>query len=127
MVWTTLVLVAVMIGAGGYYLYDRRTKYDPTTDAYKTNLYAAYTCFGLLGLYILCMLCCCNRIRLAIAIMEATAEFVRKNLRIFFLPFMSFFVIVAFFAWWIVTALFVYSVGSIEKGSSDFFPNIKWD
>ena len=130
MVWTSLILIALLIGAGGYYLFNRKDKYESDSDNYKTNLYAAYGTWGFLGLYILCMLCCCNRIRLAVAIMEATADFVASNLRVFILPIISFFVIIVFFAWWVVTALFVYSVGEPAIGTgvtANYLPNIVWD
>lgn len=126
MIWTSLLLIAVLIGGGGYYMYNRKDKYAIDSDNYNINLYGSYTLFGLCGLYILCMLCCCSRIRLAIAILKAAAEFVNSNLRIFLLPVFFVVITIVFFAWWLATGLYVYSVGTVEKGTLSSLPNIVW-
>ena len=61
--------------------------------------------------------------------MEATADFIAHNLRIFILPIISFVVILIFLSWWVVTAMFVYSVGEPAVGTgatADVLPTITW-
>lgn len=65
----------------------------------------------LTGIYFLILLCCCSRIQLGIAIMEATSDFVKDVMSVFFVPVIFFFIIAAWLAFWIVSAIYVFSVG----------------
>lgn len=91
------------------------------------SYYGAIIIWVIAGIYALCMLCCCNRIALAIAIYKAAAEFITANFRVYSLPALSIFIFVIFLACWIVTALYVYSVGVVEAGNLSVLPNIVWD
>lgn len=73
-------------------------------------------------------LCNCRSIRVAIAILEAAADYVVNTKRIVFVPFMSFVVIIITMIFWILGMLCVFSVGTIT-GSDDGsqFKEIKWD
>lgn len=65
----------------------------------------------LCGIYFLILVCCCNRIRLGIAIMEATSDFVKDTFSIFLVPLIFFFINAAWIVFWVVSAIYVYSVG----------------
>jgi len=70
--------VAVLIGlvAGGFWLSLYKDNYDELSDNYKALEYGAYVAWGLAACYLLLLLCLCNRIRLGIAIIQATAKFI---------------------------------------------------
>jgi hypothetical protein len=67
----------------------------------------------LTGLYFCVLICCCNRIRLGIAIMEATSDFVRSTFQIFLVPIIFFVIIAVWIVFWVVSAIYVYSVGDV--------------
>lgn len=81
----------------------------------------------LAGIYGLILLCCCSRIRLGIAILEATSDFVRKNMTIFFIPLVFFFIIGMWVTFWVVSAIYVYSVGDPYRTTGGLYSNIHWD
>ena len=60
-------------------------------------------------------------------IMEAASEFVSGNLHIVALPIMSYVLSLAFFAYWTVTAVYVYSIGTAAFEKDSFIANIEWD
>lgn len=59
--------------------------------------------------------------------MEATAEFVRHNMAVFFLPIIFFFISVAWMAIWTVSAVYVYSVGDISRSKYGPYADIEWN
>jgi hypothetical protein len=67
----------------------------------------------LTGLYFLILLCCCSRIRLGVAIMEAASDFVRSTPSIFIVPVFFFFIIGIWVVFWIFSAVWVFSVGEV--------------
>lgn len=73
LVFLSLVMIALCLGGGGYWLYWMKGKYDPTTNDYKYCEIGSYVLWGLDGLYLLILLCLCNRIRLGLAIIKCTA------------------------------------------------------
>jgi len=56
--------------------------------------------------------------------MEAASEFVSSNLSIITLPLMSYLVAMIFFAYWLATAVFLYSIGTVEFQENQFTPKI---
>ena len=74
-----------------------------------------------------CFCCCCWRnISLGATIMEAAAEFVSGNPQIVTLPVLAYILSLAFFAYWTVTAVYVYSIGTTEFKPDSFTANIVW-
>ena len=59
--------------------------------------------------------------------MEATAEFVRHNMSVFFLPIIFFLIIVVWIALWVVSAVYVYSVGDVSRSAYGPYSVIEWN
>jgi hypothetical protein len=59
--------------------------------------------------------------------MVAASDFVRNCARILFIPFIFFFIICSWIVYWIISALWVYSVGDAEKDGISPIANIEWD
>lgn len=72
LIWTTIFAIIAITGGGGYWLYTHKDTYEESDNNYKYMQYGAYALWGLAGLFFLMMICCCNRIRLAVAIMKVT-------------------------------------------------------
>lgn len=94
----------------------KRAEYDPVTQK-KNHDYAtvgAGVAWAIAVIYFCFMCCCWRNISLGATIMEAASEFVSGNLRIVALPLISYVISLAFFAYWTVTAVYVYSIGTVE-------------
>jgi len=59
--------------------------------------------------------------------MECASEFVAGNMRVLWLPISAYVVCVPFIAYWVVTAVFLYSIGEPEYKEGSPFANIKWN
>ena len=74
------------------------------------------------GIYLIILLCCCSRIRLGIAIIEATSQFVAHRFSIFLIPIAFFLITMIWLAFWIISAVYVYSSGEVTG-----LGEIKWN
>lgn len=81
----------------------------------------------LAAIYFVALLCCCSRIRLAVAIMKATSQFVQHTPTVFTVPFVFFFIIGGWVTFWVISAVYVYSVGTPVKSDDLPFATIEWD
>lgn len=77
--------------------------------------YGAYVLWGIAFAYSCCICCCWKSIMLGAALMQASSEFVSSNVRIVLTPLVSYFFALIFFAWWCVSATWLYSMGTVEK------------
>jgi hypothetical protein len=115
-----------MLGLGIFFYLVADTYEDgDTTKDYC--LYVAYALFALCAFYLLAVLCCCNKIRLGIAIMTTTTDYINSTTRIFLVPIFFFFVLILWMAYWVVSAIFIYSVGDVSKSGNTPFATIEWD
>ena len=90
--------------------------------------YAAYGIWGVAGLYLLCVCCCWNTIRIGIAVYQTTAAYVMSNLRIYLLPVLAYIFAGLWLAVWMVSAIFVFSVGEpTPRPGYEFITEMKWD
>lgn len=67
--------------------------------------------FVVAALTVVCICCCWNNIKLGAALMIAASEFVASNTRIIATPILSFAICLVFFIWWVVSAMWIYSMG----------------
>jgi hypothetical protein len=79
----------------------------------------------LAGIYTIVLAVCYKRIKLGCSIVEAASEFVADTPRIFLVPLVFFFLVAAFVVWWVISAIWVFSVGDPEAGTL-IIANIKW-
>ena len=99
----------------------------PGSDYEKWLKYAAYGIFGVAVAYCICICCCWKAIRIGIAVYQATAEYVSKNVRIFFLPIISYFFAFIWLLIWGVSAIFVFSVGEPKpRPGYEFITEMQW-
>jgi len=110
-VWGSIFLIQASLISGGYYTYIQRDEYLEGDEYRDWLLYGAYTIWGIGALFFLCICCCCKAIRLGISVYQTTAQFVASNLRIFALPMISYFVALIWLCIWLVSAVYVMSIG----------------
>lgn len=129
LLYTSMVLILIFFILLGGWSWMERSKYDPVREEKNFNYatWGAYLAWALAVIY-LCFMCCCwKNIALGASIMEAASEFVSQNLRIVFLPIISYLAVVVFFIYWVYTAVFLYSIGEPEYQANSPIANIKWD
>jgi choline transporter-like protein 2/4/5 len=99
-------------GAGGYWLYYTRVQYEVADPNYKYMTYGAYALWGVAGTFFLITLCCLSRIRLAVAIMKVTSQFIYRTPSTLFLPVIFFILVLAWLLFWVFLAVYIGSVGT---------------
>jgi hypothetical protein len=109
----SLIAIFLMIGGLGVWAYFTKNQYDTTDQNYKYLQYGAYILWGIAGFYLLILLCLCNRIRLGLSIIKTTADFVNNTPTIFIVPIVFVVIIAAWVVVWVVTCLYIFSVGDI--------------
>ena len=127
MLYISLVLTFLLLVGGGLYVYFEGYNYysGDHTRAVMTGM--AILIWILAFLYLVLILCCFSRIQLAAAIMDAASDFVRSTARIFWVPFVFYLVICVWIVWWVFNAVWVFSVGTLEKRNGSPIGQIQWD
>jgi len=129
LIWLSIILIWLVLAAGGAFLYLGRDNYYPEDEErQKYMLYGAYAVWGILALYTLIILCMCKRIRLGVAVIKTAGMFINNNPHIFLVPPIFLVFILLWMAVWIISALFIFSVGEIVP-RDDFvvFTTVVWD
>ena len=127
-IWLSIILLQLSLIGGGVYMYFESDTYDEDSDYRDWLKYAAYAIWGVAGLFLCCICCCWNSIRIGIAVYETTAEYVASNLRLFLLPLCAYFVCIIWFGGWLVSAVFVFSIGEPKpREGYDFITEMQWD
>ena len=67
-VWFSIILLQVSLIAAGAYVYMQHENYDEGDDYRDWMKYASYVIFGIAGLFLCCICCCWNAIRIGIAV-----------------------------------------------------------
>jgi len=127
-IWLSILAILASMGGGGYWLYATKDKYvasDPTHD-YMT--YGAYAMWGVTGFFALIILCCCSRIRLAVAITKVASSFIYRTPTIILLPIFFMLLIIAWIVAWVFLAVWIMSVGEPQPRPAplDFMTEVKW-
>lgn len=126
-VWLTIVsLFFVIIAAGvGFWFY--KNKFETSEKSYSFCKWTAIILWIAAALYLILVFCCCRSIRIGVAVIEATARFVATTPKIFFVPIIFFFLIVAWFIYFMGATLFIWTSGHPKKRGSTPFGEMKWD
>lgn len=77
----------------------------------------AYICWGIAGIILLGVICLFGRIKLAIAILKAAADYVKANPFIFLVPPVMLILLLAFYAYSGITAIYLFSSGEPAQAS----------
>jgi hypothetical protein len=126
LIYISFVLILAILIASGAYVFASYKYYSEGDSTRNVMKGMGILIWIIAGIYLIVLLCCCSRIRLAIAIMQAASDFVRNTFSIFSVPFVFFFFIAVWVTFWIFSAVYVYSVGDIEKVDGYPVANIVW-
>jgi hypothetical protein len=125
-IYLSFIIILVMFIGGGFYCFFNTNKYLES-DNTKTVMQAMGILLWVLAVvYIIILLCCCSRIKLGIAIMQAASDFVRNTIGVFFVPLTFFVIIGVWITFWVVSAIYLYSVGEARKDPDYPITTIEW-
>jgi len=114
-IWLSFALSLLIIAAAGFYTYFyARVEYDPLNPTYHYLEIASYVLWGIAGALFILIFCCVNAIKIGVAVFKTTSKYIQSNLTIFVLPAISSAIILVWLCYWIIAAIFIFSVGTPE-------------
>jgi len=127
-IWMSIFSILAAMGGGGYWIYVTKDKYPVEDPTNKYMQYGAYAMWGVCGFFALISLCCCSRIRLAVAITKVSSSFIYRTPTIMLLPVVFMVLIVSWIVAWVFLAIWIMSVGEPQPRPAplDFLTTVKW-
>ena len=113
-IWFSILAILGVIGGGGYWCYYTKDSYDIKDNNHKYLEYGSYALWGIDGVFFILILCCCSRIRLAVAVMKVTGSFIFGTPSVLFVPIIFVVLGMAWIVGWIFTCVYLMSVGQIK-------------
>jgi len=98
-----------------------------TSKTVLTEKIIAYICWGVAGFTFLAVLCLFDRIRLAIAVMKAAADYVKDTPSVFLVPPVTVVILLIFYAFWSSAAIFLVSSGDLSQMQDTSFVSFQFD
>ncbi len=126
--YLTIVLILASLAGLGYVFQARADYYKGIQDTTyeKTMIALCAVFYSLAGIWFLVILFMCNRIRLSIALVEFTAEYISNVWSILIVPFFFWLLSGLYYAYWVALSIYLYSSGTISKSSYSFLPTVVW-
>jgi len=108
---------------------DSTSSDDRTTiqKSVRSDKIIAYICWAVAAGSALMVLCLYSRIKLAIAILKAAADYVKETMIVFLVPVVAVLFLAAWFAYWAVTAVFLVSAGDAVQAKNSAFGTFNYD
>ena len=114
LLYFSMILIFVIFFLLGLWSFKKREDYNPITQkrSYNYAIGGAFVAWGIGAIFMCFMMCCRRNIRLGASIMECASYFVTSNFRIIFLPVLVYLISIIFFAYWIITCVYLYGIGT---------------
>ena len=128
-IYTLIICILAGLIALSYLCHLKADTYKTVGDnTYeKVMLAFMWVCGILAAVWFIFILVMCNRIRLAVGLIEATGKYINNNCCIVLVPFLFFIFNVAFIAYWVLLSAYLYSSGEFDEKNSAVIANFKWD
>jgi hypothetical protein len=136
-VWLSLfTLIFGIAGLGVVFLYNSGTLSNyvptsftgylglPTATANSSYSIYGYICFGISGLLFIILLCCCSRIRLAVAVCKAAGQFVASVCSVVFVPVWQTLQVIVLWVAAIIAIIYLAASAQFTYVSGDIFTSI---
>lgn len=79
------------------------------------------------GVFFLITLCLCSQINLAVKMIKAAASFINDRKFVFLVPLIHTLLMAIFVCFWIISFLYVFSVGEVRHDKGEYFGDMIWD
>ena len=121
-----LILVGLLILAA--YFKVTANDHEEYEDSTYYNTYTAlFWVFLVLAIiWLIFVIAMCNKIRLAVALIQVTAKYLNNVCCIVFVPFLFFIIVIIWIVYWISLSIFLYATGEFDEGSK-VIANFNWD
>jgi len=126
-IYTSIVMIFCLLVGGGFYVLFEGLTYDDSDHTKDVMIGMAIMIWIISFLYAVLILCSWKSIKLATAIMEAASDFVRQTPKVMMVPSIFLFFFGGFMVWWVISAVWLYSVGDIYKSSNSPFAEVHWN
>jgi hypothetical protein len=134
-VWVSILGIITLLAAiGVIFLYNggALSSYSsyigslgiPTLSASSYYNYYGYAIFGVVGVLLILLLCCCSRIRLAVAICKAAGGFVTSVPQTVLVPIFMSMLVIAFWGYALVVIVYLMGSATYVYTSGDVFSSI---
>jgi hypothetical protein len=128
-----MVFLIIIIIEGGlivlavYFKLTADDHEDQEDTVYETAMNALFWVFLLLAIaWLIFIIAMCNKIRLAVALIQVTAKYLNSTCCIIFVPFLFFLIIIIWMAYWIILSIFIYATGEFSENSK-VIASFEWD
>lgn len=124
---TILLILGSLIGLG--YLFQSKIEDYQKVNDEQYELAMKVLCglfYSLAGIWFLMILFMCNRIRLAVALSEVTAEYLSQKCSVYLVPVFFVLITIIYVAFWVVLSVFLYSSGKITTSSNAIVASVEW-
>jgi len=115
-----------LVGLGFYFVFTRNRAGAAHNDQYGWNIFFGCCCWVGAFLVFFFVCCFCKSLRIAIAVVQASADFITDTKRILLVPIIGFVIVVIFYIIWISVAICVYTIGDI-KSSGGQGKHVEWE
>lgn len=122
----TAMGVIFLFNSGKLAAYDTYTGYlgIPTYSANSNYDIYAYICFGIAGVLFIVLLCCCSRIRLAVAVCKAAGQFVASVCMVVLVPIWQTLLVACLWGPALVAVIYLASSATFMHKTGDVFTSI---
>jgi hypothetical protein len=129
LIWLMIIISEVALILAGLYCWMIQKRFGPEDENTRLGIQiASYVLWAIAAILLIMTLCCCNAIRVGIAVMKTTAKFIAENMRIFFLPAISYVFIFVWCLLWFFGALYIYTIGyAVPRKNFEFMTEMMWD
>ena len=95
---------------------EKRASEDETYDLTMKVFF--YVFIALACIWFIFIMVMCNRIRLAVCLIQVTCKYILKNCCIIFVPIFFFALLIIWLAYWVIMLVFLYTSGEFDQKSS---------
>lgn len=111
LIYLSFVAIVALLVGGGFYVFFLSTRYEMGDQTRNVMKGMGVLLWILAALFLLIVCCCWSRIQLGAAIIQAASDFVANTPSIFAIPLVFLIIVGIWVVFWVISAVFVYSVG----------------
>ena len=122
-----MIILAGLLILAAYFKITSKDHEEHDDNIYYNTYNALFWVFLVLSiLWVIFILAMCNRIRLAVALVQITAKYINNVCCIVIIPFLFFIIVIIWIAYWICLSIFLYATGNFNKEGSKVIANFDW-
>ncbi len=129
-IWLFIILALVGIILAGVFTWIKHTNLkddkanSESADRFKTISIILWVVGGVMVLLTICL---CNQIGIAIKMIQSAAEFVNDRRAVLFVPIIHTFLLLIFCVFWLISFLYVFSIGDVRYDQGELFGDMVWE